>query len=435
MAPLTLHAQQATRGTSDKHFEVRDVKRTTVNLPFRETPARSMNREIPHWIYKEIFEVTLASGRIGIGETTLFYTFETTEDDDVARVLGRNALPLMWDDDLGAGLQMALFDAVARTADVPVHALLGKQAHRTTPLSWWNIDTPASDMAAECKLAYESGYMAYKTKGRPWFDIRQQLLESTAVVPQAFKIDMDFNATLLDAERGMEIIRGLERYAQIDIYESPIPQGDIEGNRRIRNATRVDIAMHFDVPEPAAVVREGVCDGFVIGGGASELIRAGSFSAEAGMPFWLQVTGSGITAAWSLHFGGVLTHAVWPAVNCHQLFTHPLLTEEIAISEGHADVPDQPGLGYELDRDAVEKFKCDKPAARPEPERLIETTWDDGKKMYIANDGTVNFMIKHAMNELIPYYEDGADTHLVPDDGGAEWRQLYEQARVQPVFR
>ena len=427
-------SKKTVRGTSSRQFEVRDIKRTTVNLPFRETPARSMNKEIPHWVYKEIFEVTLGSGKTGIGETTLFYTYETAEDADVARAKGQNALEIMWDDDLGAGLQMALFDAAARTAGVPVWALLGQQVHDTTPLSWWNIDTPAADMAAECQLAYESGYLAYKTKGRPWFDIDEQMRQSTAVVPEVFKIDMDFNATLLDAERGIPILRRLEKYAQVDIFETPIPQADLAGNRQMRNATRVDIAMHYERPAPATVVREGVCDGFVVGGGASELMRAGAFCAEAGYPFWLQVTGSAITAAWSLHFGGALSHAVWPAVNCHQLFTHSLLTEEIPVTLGHAKVPDTPGLGYELDRDAVEKLKCEKPGQRPEPKRLIKTTWTDGREMFIANDGSVNFMITHAMAERIPYYEEGADTRIVPDDGSKEWAELYRKAQDQPMI-
>ncbi len=431
---LLAQSKKAARGTSDRHFEVRDIKRTAVNLPFRETPARSMNKEIPHWVYKEIFEVTLGSGKTGIGETTLFYTFGVTDDAAVARARGQNALEIMWDDDLGSGLQMALFDAAARTAGVPVYVLLGQKVHNTTPLSWWNIDTPAADMAAECKLAYESGYLAYKTKGRPWFDIDEQMRKSTAVVPEVFKIDMDFNATLLDAERGIPILRRLEKYAQVDIYETPIPQADLVGNRQIRNATRVDIAMHYERPAPATVLREGVCDGFVVGGGASELMRAGAFSAEAGMPFWLQITGSGIAAAWSTHFGGVLSHAVWPAVNCHQLFVHPLLTEEIAVSQGHAKVPDVPGLGYQLDHDAIEKFRCEKPKQRPEPQRLIETTWADGAKMFMASNGTVNFMIDQAMAERIPYYEEGADTRIVPDDGSEEWAKLYQAARDRPVF-
>lgn len=431
---LLAQSKKAARGTSDHHFEVRDIKRTTVNLPFREIPARSMNREIPHWVYKEVFEVTLGSGMTGIGETTLFYTHEVTRDDDVARAMGGNALEIMWDDELGAGLQMALFDAAARTAGVPVHVLLGRKIHKTTPLSWWNIDTPAADMAAECRLAYESGYLAYKTKGRPWFDVDEQMRQSAAVVPEVFKIDMDFNATLLDAERAVPVLRRLEKYAQADIFETPIPQEDLEGNRRIRNATRVAIAMHYARPAPATVLQEGVCDGFVVGGGASALMRAGTFSAEAGMPFWLQLTGSAITTAWSLHFGGVLSNALWPAVNCHQLYVHPLLTENIAVSLGHAEVPDLPGLGYELDRDAVEKFKCDKPGQRPEPRRLTETTWADGRKMFLASNGTVNFMIAQAMAERIPYYEEGADTRLVPDDGSEEWARLYREAQERPVF-
>ena len=153
--------------------------------------------------------------------------------------MGANAADLMWDDSLGAGLQMALFDAVARTLEVPVHRLLGRQMHEKTPLSWWNIDTSAADMASECRTAYEQGYMSYKTKGRPWFDIYEQLEQSSEVVPEAFKIDMDFNSTLLTADKGMKIIKDLEAYPQVDIYESPIPQSDVEGNRRIREATRV----------------------------------------------------------------------------------------------------------------------------------------------------------------------------------------------------
>ena len=110
---------------------------------------------------------------------------------------------LMWDDDLGAGLQMALFDAVAKAAEVPVHALLGKKIYEKTPLSWWNIDTSVKDMALECAEAYKQGYMSYKTKGRPWFDVWAQVEEASKVVPKNFKIDMDFNDTLLDAERAI----------------------------------------------------------------------------------------------------------------------------------------------------------------------------------------------------------------------------------------
>ena len=64
-------------------FKIADITRTTVRVPYRETPRRAMDRELPHWRYSEIFEVELESGAVGIGETLLYYTWGATEDDGV----------------------------------------------------------------------------------------------------------------------------------------------------------------------------------------------------------------------------------------------------------------------------------------------------------------------------------------------------------------
>ena len=114
---------------SAKHYAVESVERTTVRIPYRETPRRSMDRELPHWRYSEVCEIKLSSGQVGIGESMLYYTWGVPSDEDVKRVHGENAMELMWDDSLGAGLQMALFDAVAKTSAVPVHRLLGKKVN------------------------------------------------------------------------------------------------------------------------------------------------------------------------------------------------------------------------------------------------------------------------------------------------------------------
>lgn len=416
---------------SEKHFEVKSVDRTTVKLEYRDVPRRNMDRELPHWRYIELCRVTLASGTVGTGETMLYYTWGVPSDSDVERVIGKSAIDVMWDDTLGAGLQMALFDAVGRAADVPVHALLGRKQHNTTPLSWWNIDTSAHDMASECQTARQLGYLYYKTKGRPWYDIFQQMDAATRNLPVDFKIDMDFNDTLRTADRGMSILRRLDNYPHVDIFESPIPQRDIQGNRRIVNATRVAVAMHYGEPQPRKVVESGCCDGFVMGGGASTLTSGGRFCEEVQMPFWLQLVGAGLTAAYSLQFGGALKQASWPAVNCHQLFENDLLTKPITLQNGRAAVPDEPGIGYDINWDLVQKLKVDRPPARPEPERLIETTWSDGKRMYTASNGKVNFMLTAANEDRYPYFADGADTKLVPNDGTPRWKQLYQKAREE----
>lgn len=430
--PSTVLAAEA---LEDRHgLQVSNVQRVTVRVPYRPVPRRAMDRELPHWRYAEVFRVHLRSGAVGYGETLLYYTWGVSDDDDVNRVEGKNAAAVMWDDTLGAGLQMALFDAVGKSLDVPIHRLLGSQVHDTTPLSWWNIDMPAEDMATECREAHRSGYTAYKTKGRPWFDVWKQVATVAQAVPESFKLDLDFNDTLLDADRAIPILTELERFPQVGIYESPIPQGDVEGNRRIREATRVPIAMHYGRPSPDVVVRQGVCDGFVIGGGVSRVLRQGAMAAEVDMPFWLQLVGTGITAAFSLHLGAVLSHARWPAVNCHQLYEHDLLRDPIRVREGMAHVPDRPGLGHDVDEKALEKYRTKKPKQRPDPARLIETRWPDGRTMYVANSGNVNFMLNPAMEGRMPFFERGVTTRRVPDDGSDRWRAIYKNARQGPYF-
>ena len=417
-----------------RDLTITKVDRIMVQVPFRETPARSMAREIPHWQYSEIFRVHLANGVMGVGETLYYYTWKRSSDAHVEAVRGKSAAELMWNDDLGAGLQMALFDAVAKSADVPIHRLLGAQIYERTPLSWWNIDTSAEDMAAECQEAFRQGYMAYKTKGRPWFDIHKQMDAATAVVPPEFKIDMDFNDTLLDARRAIPILKDLESYPQTDIFESPIFQGDIPGNQAICRATRIPVAFHYGRPPVGEIINRRVCDGFVVGGGATKVMAAGHVAAEAKMPFWLQLVGTGITAAYSLHFGAVLRQAIWPAVNCHQLFVHPMLTEPIRVSQGFATVPTRPGLGYEIDWEMVDRFRTERPAQRPNPARLLETSWPTGKKMYVGNTDQVNYMLHLAQEGKMPFYEAGAETRLFPNDGSPQWRELHERARRAPVF-
>lgn len=130
----------------------------------------------------------------------------------------------------------------------------------------------------------------------------------------------------------------------------------------------------------------------------------------------------------------MLRQATWPAVNCHQLYTHSLLTEEIEVEEGHTAVPDGPGLGFELDRDAVEEFRVEKPAVRPDLDRLVEVRWPDGRRLYLASNRTVNFVLNAANAGQIPFYERGVDASLKPDDGTAEWRALYERACEKPVM-
>ena len=114
------------------NLTVKDIERIWLDVPFRPVPQRNMIRELPHWTIFELCKVTLECGVIGVGETMQFYTWGNVTDESVDRALGRPATETMWDDTLGAGLQMALFEAVGKAVERPLYELLGQKVRTLT---------------------------------------------------------------------------------------------------------------------------------------------------------------------------------------------------------------------------------------------------------------------------------------------------------------
>jgi L-alanine-DL-glutamate epimerase-like enolase superfamily enzyme len=405
-----------------------DLERFTVDIPFREVPARNLYRELPDFTFFEVFRVTLKCGAVGTGEVLRFYyPWGETKDQIVAESMGQNACELMWDDSIGHGFQMALFDAVGKALELPVHALLGKKVHDTAPMSWWAIDMPPEDWASECRMALDLGYLDFKTKGRPWFDIYAQMAAIHDVVPENFRFDLDFNATLLDSDHAIPIVKELQSLLpNFYICEGPIT--GVEESRKLREAVTVPIAHHAG--SLATQLRDEVCDGYVLTGGASSILRQGTVCGEFDRPFWLQQVGSGLTAAFSMHLMSVLTHATWPSVSCHQLYKEDLLSTPIEVVEGFARIPDGPGLGVEIDEGALERLRLEQPYAGYNPERLIEVLWPNGARFYYSSG---NQLWKDAQKGNMPVFIKDVTTRVVPDDGAARWRELHTQALESPV--
>jgi len=408
---------------------ITDIDRTVVRLPYRDVPRPNMDRWIPHWRYSEITEVTVEIGPTGVGETMLYYTWGTTEDEDVERALGANAMDLLWDDDLGAGLQMALFDAVGRGLDVPARRLLGTQVRDRVPLSWWAMDMPAEDWLAEAERAIDEGYTELKVKGRPWWDLREVVATLSEELPAWFGIDIDFNETLLDAERALPILEELEQYPQVETFESPIPQEDVPGSRQLCAELDTPIAYHYGRPPGPVSLRMDLCDGFVLNQGAEATMRQGAAVDAVDKPLWLQLVGSGITTAFAVQFGSVLDAARWPAITCYQLYEETLVESEFDVEDGEVAVPDGPGLGVRLDRDAVDRLAVDRPDEQPRPECLVRTTFENGRELYFA---TGYQMQRHAERGEFPFYERDVTTEVLPLDS-EERQDLHERAAEEPV--
>jgi L-alanine-DL-glutamate epimerase-like enolase superfamily enzyme len=416
---------------------VKAIDTVWVDLPLRPIPARNMRREVPHWTLFEICQVTLDSGVVGLGETRVYYTWGagTISDEVKRRVIGRHPAELMWDDSLGAGMQMALFDAAAKILDVPLHQLLGRMHRDRCHVSWWDIDMPTQDWISECQLAMANGYTSFKTKARPWFDLVENTRQLCQALPPHFEVDMDFNGFGVDTAHCTRLLKELEQFPQIVMFESPIPHSDVAGYRHLRQHTHVPISLHTpsgfnatwsgDTPIELAI-REEMADGFVLCGGASRLQRDALVCQAHNRSFFLQLVGTKITAAFALHLGAVLENARWPSVNCHQLFEQDCVRTALPVENGLCAVPSGPGLGIELDNEAIERFRtAPRPKPFPYPEQLLAIRWPTGTTTYY------NHAAQYWGDWLggrLPFFPRGVFLEAIPNDGSRAWRELFERA-------
>ena len=420
--------------TTHRPARITGVERTLLWIPFVERIQRDIERAGIHaWSAIELIEVRTDAGVSGWGETIQNYTWGLVNDSE--RVIGRTPHELIWDDSLGAGLQMALLDAAGKLAGVPVHALLGHQVRTACPLSFWDHDMAPERYEREAREAVRLGYTSMKIKTRPWFDVHDTIQRISQATPDWFAIDADWNDFLIDASTALPVLQQLEsEFPKIKIFEGPIRNTDLEGNRRLRAQLRTAIAHHYDAVPVHASITGGYCDGFVIGGGVAAITAAATVAEAAGMPCFLQMVGTALTATLSLHLGAVLPAARWPAVTCHELYQHCLLTQRPPVTGGYAAVPEAPGLGVEVDGEAVERYRVER-AELNLPRRLIRYRRPAGVTVYfVAHSRPGTQMWDYFAQGNQPAYGSGVTTELVDDDGSEAFAQLYARASQAPVL-
>lgn len=414
-------------------LRVKDVERITLRVPFTERAARWNALLVWQWQIVEIIRVTTDDGTIGYGETLPHYTWGKVTDDAIERVRGSNPVELLGTDGLGAGLEMALYDVVGKALGVPIYELLNLPKVRDwCPIAWWNTKMSPEDLALEAQEAVASNYVFHKFKTRPWFDVYEQVEAISAVTPEHYRLDLDWNGMLMNVGTATPVMQRLDQYERVSIYEGPINQADVEGQRELRRNVAKPIAIHFGQPPFPTAMKEAVCDGFVVGGSVPTTLRQGQLAGEFEKPFWLQMVGVGLVTAMSAHLGAVLPFAQWPTITCMNNYTDDLLTEPLTITGGYLKVPDGPGLGVQVNEEALSKYVMEPPYRLPDPRHILSVTWPGGRVVHFAN------MRDHCWPHFRqlgndPAQEPGARLEVWDDDGSKEWADLYERLQAGPI--
>ena len=412
------------------------MKITAINLinldvPFTHRSGEHLQYWIPAWRIVQLCRLTMDNGIVGWGETIVHATHATVPDDIEKRIVGEEAAGLLWNDSLGSVVQMALFDAIAKNENVPVHSLLGSKERDWCPISWWACDMEQEEWERECKDAIAQGYMSAKFKTRPWQDLHACLDAVTRVVPTEFKLDLDFNGHLVNSANAIPLLKSIEKFEQLAMIESPIPQEDGEGNLQLRKRLNRPLAMHFDRPPIMTALREDVMDGLIIGGGASQLTEQGVLAKAANKPFWLQLVGTGITTTWAAHVGSVCKEARWPAITCMNIWESQLLERPIEVHAGYYRVPDGPGLGIEIDEKALRKYAVNYSHVDT-VRHIYRYTRAGGESVFIIGNRST-FHGRYTQTGL-PICEKGSSIEVIPDDGSRKFEAFYKKLERKGII-
>ena len=369
-------------------MKITDVEIWTVVVP--TIPGRVHSPEFgpAGWdlVPKHIIRVNTDGGICGLGETNRGCPLEGVREG--ARLLqGRDPLKLSlqhvfteaalhrpgtqgtrdWES-LGGwqtgpayeAFEMAVYDIVGKAREIPVHALLGGAYRDRVPADYWMGHQTPEDSAKTARLGYERGFHGVKmkcTSDEPMVDRIRAILDATDV---AFKCTVDPNQRFYRPAEAIALAREFEKLGNVGALEDPMAKWNLDWYRQLRAATSIPVALHLSAPHDIinAIKAEAV-DYMNLGGGMYAFVKNAAIADAAGIPVW-HGSGNdlGIMEMSYLHAASVPRNCVLPCDFVGSWTREDdLVVEGLQLEGGHAVVPEKPGLGCELDMDAVEKYR------------------------------------------------------------------------------
>jgi L-alanine-DL-glutamate epimerase-like enolase superfamily enzyme len=267
-----------------------------------------------------------------------------------------------------SAIDIALWDLAGKASGRPVCELLGGARVEELPVYASEVMPETEDEVREiARRAVDGGYGALKLG---WGPLGRDLARDEALVRAAREVLGLDRALMLDGGRAYTVKSALEllrRLEDVGLYwlEEPLDPHDFEGYRRLTDTSFVRIAAgeadsgieafrtlveraHLDVLQPD-IAR---CGGFTIGREIAALARRRSVEV---VPHCFS---TGVLVAASLHFAAVLDR---PTYSEYSVADSPLvdrlLAEPFRLVDGKVSVPTGPGLGVELDEEALERMR------------------------------------------------------------------------------
>ncbi len=256
--------------------------------------------------------------------------------------------------------EMAIFDIVGKVRDVPVHELLGGAYRDRVPADYWIGHQTPEDSAVNARLGFERGFHGVKikcTSDEPMVDRVRAILNAT---DPSFKCTVDPNQRFYRPGEAITLARQFEEVGNVGVLEDPMAKWNLDWYRQLRAATTIPVALHLGNPHDIVnAIKAEAVDILNLNGSMWNFVKNAAIADAAGIPCW-HGSGNdlGIMEMSYLHAASIPRNCVMPS-DFVGSWTRldDLVVEGIQFESGDAIVPCKPGLGCELDEDAVEAYR------------------------------------------------------------------------------
>ena len=269
-----------------------------------------------------------------------------------------------------AALEMALYDLVARSRNLPVHALLGGQVRDAIPVAWTLAagDTGRDIAEAEEMLARRRHHI-FKLKigaKAPDADFSHVAAICKAVADRA-SIRVDVNQAW-DEQTASKWIPRLEE-AGVDLIEQPVARWNVAAMARLAAASRAAIMADEGVGtlhEAFDHARHAAADVFAL-----KLTKAGGIANTRKVAAIAEASGIGVyggcmletavgTAAYAQVYASVPSMDYGCEIFGPLLLKDTITCEQIEIREFQVWIPPGIGCGVTLDEDKLAYYRRDR---------------------------------------------------------------------------
>jgi L-alanine-DL-glutamate epimerase-like enolase superfamily enzyme len=259
-----------------------------------------------------------------------------------------------------AGLEMALWDVMGKLAGQPVYRLLGGAVREEVDYFGFVQGDTTDELVEHARRLVGAGHdVIYLKAGRgEEADLRNTAAVRSVIGDRRLRLDPNCAWSVYEA---IHMIGRLSRF-EPDWIEQPTTLLSIAALRQVKEAVDVPIAADQAVFTPADVYeicRQRAADAIVLSpheaGGLLAFGKAAAIAEAAGVPVCLHGQGaSGITDCAQHHLGLCTPNLTDGNQIMYQLLVEDLVSApDLTPVRGKLGTMTAPGLGLELDRDAV----------------------------------------------------------------------------------